>query len=227
MDFEEIYRQLPEHCLLHSLKLEEFGQLVEFATTHKAKKGETLLRQGDHGEHLIILIEGQVRIVVHSANGREIVLEYARAGTVVGEIALLDGETRTASVIATEPVRYLKLARSRFEALVAANHAIAMRLMTEMAKRLRQANETIEIDRAYTAAPRLAHFLLRLLGEEGSENPVIRLSQTELAMFAGMSRENVNRQLGLWSQAGLVEVEQGAVRIIDRESLQDVAMAID
>lgn len=227
MDAQQLYGKLPEHSLLHALDADELARLLREAREHGAKKGKALLEQGDEGDFLIILLEGQARVTVFTANGREIVLDYAGPGAVLGEIALLDGGTRTASVIAMEQVRYLTLSRGVFERVIAENHHIALRLMRELAQRLRRANQTIENDRAYAAAPRLARFLLRLLANNGDGDPVIGLSQTELAMFAGISRENINRQLNLWSQAGLVALEQGKVRVLDREWLEDVADAME
>lgn len=227
MDAQQLYGKLPEQSLLHALDADELARLLREAREHSAKKGKALLEQGDEGDFLLILLEGQVRITVYTSNGREIVLDYAGAGSVLGEIALLDGGPRTASVIAMEPVRYLTLSRRVFERVIADNHHIALRLMRELAQRLRRANQTIENDRAYAAAPRLARFLLRLLVNNGEGDPVIALSQTELAMFAGISRENINRQLNLWSQAGLVALDQGKVRVLDREWLEDVADAME
>lgn len=223
-----LLEKLPEHSLLKALRSEELAVLLAQAREHKARKGDALIRQGDEGDALLILLDGQARVTIYSANGREIVLEYAGPGTVLGEIALLDGGVRTASVIAMGPVRYLSLSRSVFEHVIAHNHRIALSLMREMAARLRQANQTIETDRAYAAGPRLARFLIRLAGDGAVDSGVaIRLSQTELSMFAGISRENINRQLSLWQQDGIVEVVHGGVRICDRAALEDVADAME
>ena len=225
MDAQHLSGKLPEHSLLQVLTEAELSELLQTARLNEATKGDVLLRQGDKGDSLIILLDGQARVTVYTANGREIVLEYAGAGSVLGEIALLDGGERTASVIAMEPLRYLSLGRSAFEGLISQNHQIALRIMRELALRLRVANQTIETDRAYAAAPRLARFLLRLIRGEGQ--PVITLSQTELSMFAGISRENINRQLSLWSQAGVTAVEQGGIRILDPATLEDIAVSVD
>lgn len=225
MDITALYAKLPEHSLLRSLGPDDLAYLLTDAREHKAKKGAVLLQQGDPADFLLILMEGRARVTVYSANGREIVLEYVEAGTVLGEIALIDGGLRTASVIALGPVRYLTLPRAVFERVIAANHRIALRLMRELAMRLRLANETIETDRAYGAAPRLARFLLRLL--KNSDTGVISLSQTELAMFAGISRENINRQLALWAQGGIVELEHGKIRVMDVDSLEEIADAME
>lgn len=225
---DSLLEKLPEQSLLKALDKEELRELLAQARENKARKGEAIIRQGDEGDALLILLDGQARVTVYSANGREIVLEYAGPGTVLGEIALLDGGARTASVIAMGPVRYLALPRSVFERVIASNHRIALRLMRELAARLRRANQTIENDRAYAAAPRLARFLLRLAEDMPAEQePVIRLSQTELSMFAGISRENINRQLSLWQQDGIVTVEHSRVTILDRQTLEDVADAME
>lgn len=225
MDVQDLFKKLPEHSLLQVLTETELAQLLHTARLCESAKGDALLRQGDKGDSLIMLIDGQARVTVYTANGREIVLEYAGAGAVLGEIALLDGGERTASVIAMGPVRYLSIGRAAFESLLASNHQIALRIMRELALRLRVANQTIETDRAYAAGPRLARFLVRLMRGEGAQ--LITLSQTELSMFAGISRENINRQLSIWSQAGVTVVEPGGIRIIDPDTLEDIAASVD
>lgn len=230
MDALQLHGKLPPQSLLKALSETELAALLKDAREHKAKKGAVLLEQGAEGDSLVILLDGQARVTLYTANGREIVLDYASAGSVLGEIALLDGGTRTASVIAMEPLRYLTLSRPVFERVLAENHAIALRIMRELARRLRRANQTIETDRAYGAAPRLARFLVRLLRQDSDgreDGGVIALSQTELAMFAGISRENINRQLGLWQQAGLVVLDHGKIRVLDVDWLEDVADALD
>jgi CRP/FNR family cyclic AMP-dependent transcriptional regulator len=226
MDAGALHGKLPGQSLLHALSPDELTELLRDAREHKAKKGETLLRQGDSGDYLVILLQGQARVTIYTANGREIVLAYASAGTVLGEIALLDGGVRTASVIAMEPLRYVTLTRAAFERVIAIHPGIALHIMRELSRRLRLTNQTIETDRAYAAASRLARFILRLL-PDASEGGVITLSQTELAMFAGISRENINRQLGLWAQAGIVSTEQGRIRVLDTEPLEEIADAME
>lgn len=227
MQTHDLHGKLPEHSILHALEEGELSQLLVAARSHEAAKGDVLLRQGDKGDSVLILLDGQARVTVYTANGREIVLDYAGAGDVLGEIALLDGGERTASVIAMGPLRYLALSRAAFESLLAGNHRIALRIMRALAQRLRVANQTIENDRAYAAGPRLARFLLRLLRSEDDDEPVISLSQTELSMFAGISRENINRQLAIWSHACVTAVEPGGIRILDSATLEEIAASVD
>src|SRR3546814_13518927 len=99
-----------------------------------------------------------------TANGREIVLAYAEPGAVLGEIALLDGGERTASVIATSAGTALQLGRNAMRDFVTSHPDFAWSLMQQLARRLRTADQTIERDRAYASGPRLARYLKRQNG---------------------------------------------------------------
>lgn len=223
MNAEELARMLPSNALLASCGSAELVDLLSRATIHQMKKGEALLRQGDRGDTLLILIEGTARVSMVATNGREIVLDYAEPGSVLGEIALLDGGERTASVEAMQAGRYLKLTAAAFEAFVAKHPLMAWRLLREMARRLRQANSTIESDRAFASGPRLARFLQRLMQSDGGDRLRLDLSQTELSMFAGISRESINRQLAQWADSGVVALDHGRVRILDTAILSEIA----
>lgn len=208
------------------LSEQHWGDLVELARIIPFARGKELLAQGAAGESLIILVEGSVRISMLSPGGREIVLAYAEAGAVLGEIALLDGGERTASVVATSSGKALQLTRAALYQFVETNPGFGWSMMRQLARRLRTANETIESDRAYASGPRLARYLLRLIRTDSAENHMrVELSQTELGNFAGMSREHINRQLRSWEESGIITLEQGRVRVLDAELLVDISDA--
>jgi CRP-like cAMP-binding protein len=188
------------------------------------KKGQTLLLQGDPGDALIILLNGQARVTMVASNGREITLDYADPGSVLGEIAVLDGGERTASVIALATGNYLRLSRAAFEAFVERHPGMAWRLMRELARRLRQTNEMIESDRAFASGPRLARYLQRLMLADSKEGRLrLNLNQSELGHFAGMSREHINRQLSAWAECGVIELDHGRIRVLDNQFLCEIA----
>lgn len=228
MNAEDLARMLPASALLSSWGAAELADLLERASLHAMKKGDVLLRQGDAGESLIILLDGTLWVSMVSSNGREIILDYAEAGSVLGEIALLDGGERTASVTALGEGKYLRLGARAFRDVLERHPSMAWRLLREMARRLRNANLTIESDRAYASGPRLARSLQRLM-QRGESGTALRLdlSQSELGAFAGISRENINRQLGAWAEAGIVQLDQGRVRIMDTETLEEIASAAE
>lgn len=187
-------------------------------------RGEPIMHQGDAGDSLYIITSGVVRVSIVAANGREITLDYLEKGAVVGEIAILDGQERTASVFAHEPVSAIRLDRSAIRQIISERPDFAWQLLGQMARRLRQANATIEGDRAFASGPRLARCLMRLMAM-GPDGGRLRhdLNQTDLAHFAGMSREQINRQLSVWADSGIIERHQGQVRIIDPALMLEIA----
>lgn len=226
MNAEDLSRIMSANALIASWGANELQDLLERAALCPMKKGDVLLHQGDPGDYLIILLDGTIRVSMVASNGREIILDYLEPGSVIGEIALLDGGERTASVTALGEGQYLKLGAKAFRDVLEKHPSVAWRLLREMARRLRNANNTIESDRAFASGPRLARSLQRLM-QNGAEGVALRLSQSELGAFAGISRENINRQLGAWADAGIVALEQGRVRVLDMEILEEIAMAAE
>lgn len=227
MDAATLAQTLTAQSLLAGCSGEELADIAARGTVRAFKPGTAIILQGDPGDTLWIMLKGLARVSMVAANGREIVLDYAEPGAVLGEIAFLDGGERTASVEAIEPVEAMGLTRAAFTEIVGKHQGLALRLLQAMARRLRQNNTVIEADRAYTSGPRLARFLLRLMmGGNGEETRLkIALSQGELGNFAGMSREQINRQLSAWADGGVVALNGGRVTVLDREALVDIAEA--
>jgi CRP/FNR family transcriptional regulator, cyclic AMP receptor protein len=228
MNADGLLGMIPAHSLIASWGTAELQELVERAVACPMKKGDVVMHQGDPGDFLVILLDGTLRVSMVASNGREIILDYLEPGSVIGEIAILDGGERTASVTALGEGQYLKLGARAFRETLERHPRVAWGLLKEMARRLRNANNIIESDRAYASGPRLARTLQRLM-QTGSDNVGLRLdlSQSELGAFAGISRENINRQLGAWADAGIVSLEQGRVKILDRDVLDEIAMAAE
>ncbi len=224
MHAAELAAILPQGSLFAECRTDELTDLIALSSQHDMKKGQTLLFQGDPGDQVLILLSGHAKVTMVASNGREITLDYADAGSLLGEIAVLDEGARSASVIALSSGRYLRLTRTAFEAFVERQPRLAWRLLKELARRLRQTNTTVESDRAYASGPRLARFLQRLmLSGTGSGRLRLDLSQAELGAFAGMSRENINRQLSAWAEAGVIELEHGQIRVKDSGFLAEIA----
>lgn len=228
MDAAKLAEALTAQSLFADCEEAELSDIIARGQVRSFKAGQVLMSQGEEGRTLFIVLRGLARVSMVAANGREIILDYAEAGHVLGEIAFLDGGERTATIEAIEPVEALILTHGAFSDIIEKHKGLALRLLKAMARRLRQNNAVIEADRAYTSGPRLARFLLRLMmGEEaGIANQLkIALSQGELGNFAGMSREQINRQLSAWADNGIVALKGGRVTILDREALVDVAEA--
>ncbi|SKB45386.1 Crp/Fnr family transcriptional regulator [Sphingopyxis flava] len=224
MDHAKLAELQGPDSIFSGLTVEDWADIAGRAVQIQFAKGKELLSQGDTGDSLLILTEGSARVSLLTANGREIVLAYAEPGAVLGEIALLDGGERTASVFATSAGSALQLGRNAMRDFVTSHPDFAWSLMQQLARRLRTADQTIESDRAYASGPRLARYLKRLIRKDSPDAVArVELSQTELGNFAGMSREHINRQLRSWEESGIIALDQGRVRVLEPEMLEDIS----
>jgi len=224
MDHARLAELQGPDSIFSGLSVEDWAEIASRSVQISFAKGKELLVQGDPGDMMLILTEGTARVSMLTAGGREIVLAYAEPGAVLGEIALLDGGERTASVTATSAGSALQLGRNALKDFAASHPEFTWSLMQQLARRLRTADQTIESDRAYASGPRLARYLKRLIRKDSAEKSHrVELSQTELGNFAGMSREHINRQLKSWEESGVISLEQGRVRVLDADMLEDIS----
>jgi len=224
MDHARLAELQGPDSIFSGLSVEDWAEIASRSVQISFAKGKELLVQGDPGDMMLILTEGTARVSMLTAGGREIVLAYAEPGAVLGEIALLDGGERTASVTATSAGSALQLGRNALKDFAASHPEFTWSLMQQLARRLRTADQTIESDRAYASGPRLARYLKRLIRKDSAEKSHrVELSQTELGNFAGMSREHINRQLKSWEESGVISLEQGRVRVLDTDMLEDIS----
>ena len=224
MDHAKLAALQGPDSIFSGLTIEDWAEIASRSVQINFAKGKELLVQGDPGDMMLILTEGTARVSMLTAGGREIVLAYAEPGAVLGEIALLDGGERTASVTATSAGSALQLGRNALKDFAASHPEFTWSLMQQLARRLRTADQTIESDRAYASGPRLARYLKRLIRKDSVEKTHrVELSQTELGNFAGMSREHINRQLRSWEESGIISLEQGRVRVLDVDTLEDIS----
>lgn len=225
---DSVYDQLPEESFLRAMEREELGDLLRFATTKTLRANQTLFELGDEGDSMMIVLAGQLKICVFSAQGKEVVLDYFGVGGIIGEVAVLDGGPRAASAMATEKTELLVLHRRDLLPFLRTHLDIAIKVIGTLCDRLRRTNALVEANATLAMAPKLARGLLLLASEHGSTAgegaPIsLRIKQSDLANYVSLSRENVNRQLQEWVDEGFVELSRGRISVIDQESLGDIA----
>ena len=181
--------------------------------------GETLFLKGDPGDALYAVRRGQVRIATGTEAGRRLTLNILGPGDVFGEVALLDGRPRTADAVATEATELLMVRRRDFLALIEHRPAVAVGIIELLCGRIRWMSERMEESSLQPLPVRLARRLVGLTEDYGDE---IVVSQEELAVFVGASRESVNRQLQGWRRKGLVALKRNRIRLLDRDGLMPV-----
>ena len=172
-------------------------------------KGQILFARGDVGNHLYLVTEGQIRLAIGTAEGRELSFQIAVAGDLVGEIAVLDGGPRSAEATALTAAVVYSLERNAFRDLWSAHPSILAAVVNFLCRRLRDVTDRLEAIALYPLDVRLARFLLVALA--GRQPPPGRrlalelgFSQGELAMLLGASRPKINAALGVLENAGAI-----------------------
>jgi CRP/FNR family transcriptional regulator, cyclic AMP receptor protein len=190
-------------------------------------KGQIIFARGDPGTHLYVVAEGQVRLAIGTVDGRELSFQVATTGDLIGEIAVLDGGSRSAEATALTAVVAYVLERNAFRDLWSAHPAISNAVITFLCWRLRDASDRLEGVALYPMEVRLARFLLVALGDRemppGRRVPLeLGFSQSELAMLLGASRPKINAALGVLETAGAIGRTSDRL-FCDRAKLSQIA----
>ncbi|GAA0780023.1 Crp/Fnr family transcriptional regulator [Roseibium denhamense] len=218
---------LSRSFIFDALDDQEKQELAKFAFVKRYKAGETIYTMGTPGQSMAAIAEGSVRVSVLTPTAREITLNELRKGDVFGEIAVLDGRERSATVKALTNCTLVILERRELLGVLQRNPAFAIQLIELLCQRVRRSDERM-LEIAFLELPvRLARLLLRLteVPPASPQKPLAKLSQSqsELAAMIGNTRENVNRCLGKWQKAELVSLKDGWLIIEDRAALEALA----
>ena len=210
------------HPFVGALGERDADALLKQAVTRRFQVDDVIFRKDDPGTGLYGVVSGRVVVVADSAAGKELILNVFGPGEYFGEIALLDGEGRTATAIAREPSELLFLDRRHFMPFLARNPDVTTHIIQLLCRRLRRTNDLMEDSIFLSASLRLAKQLLALVDVYGLKAEVeatFPISQAELGRMLGVSREIVARQLAVWRRAGLVEMQRGRITLRDRAAL--------
>lgn len=189
-----------------------------------------VFHEGDKGEQLLVLLEGRVKVSLTSQEGKEAILSILEPGQLIGEMSLLDGGPRSASITTMDACRFLVIRRQDFIGFLEHSPHVALALLQALSLRLRATNDTVGNLSFLNLPARLARILLNLgqqYGKHTAEGIVIglKLSQEELGNLVGVSRESVNRQVRLWVEAGILDYAHGILMLKDSDALFREALA--
>jgi len=177
--------------------------------------GEFLCRKGDPGDAVFVVMRGEIEVKTTHAKGGDVRFAGMHAGSVVGEMSVVDGGVRSTDMAAVGAARLWRIPREALMEALSSEPPAAMALIVELARRLRSANDALEAMRRLDLGGRLA----RLLLETASDASLIPLTQLEIARRLSVSREAVNRKLNSWVGRGWVSLSRSGVRVLDEASL--------
>jgi CRP/FNR family cyclic AMP-dependent transcriptional regulator len=181
---------------------------------------EVLFLKGDPSDGLYAIRRGLIRIGTMDNLGQQMTMNLLGGGDVFGEIALLDGQSRTADAVAMDDTDLFFLPRREFLSLLAREPSIAQQIIGLLCARLRDVIGRMEETTFLPSAIRLARRILVLAADYGSE---VRASQEELASLTGVTRETVNRHLQSWKRTGVISLGRGRLLIHDLEDFRRLA----
>jgi CRP/FNR family transcriptional regulator, cyclic AMP receptor protein len=219
--------KLLEKCrLFRALDEQTRFQLASRAHRYRFAAGESIFEIGSAEQSMLAVFTGTVRITARSPTGREIALADLGPGEVFGEIALFDGRGRTASAVALSACELLVFERRDVMAFLEHHPQACLRLLETLCERLRHADERITEVAFSELSVRLAKVLLtKAITPKGIGNakpPKVALSQRELAMLIGGTRESVNRCLRDWQRRGIVHLGGGWIVIDTPDALESI-----
>lgn len=211
-----LFRGLPEQTI---------AQIAALASRRTYKADSVIVMRGDPGDALYGVITGRVRISTSGAGGKEVFLNIMEPGDAFGEIALLDGQPRTAAATTIAPTELVIIRREDFLALVKREPQLAVHLIELLCKRVRWTSEQSEDSSLLSVPARLAKRLLSLASSHGRKTTAgaqLKITQEDLAQFLGLSRQIVNKYLQTWKKQGWITLGRGSVVLENERALREL-----
>lgn len=209
------------------LPLETLSQIASIGSVRTYPKDGIILMEEDNGNALFVIINGKVKVVRGSGDGREVILTILNEADFFGEMAILDGQSRSATVISLEDSELFIIQRNDFLNLLTKHPEVSISLLQELTGRLRAADMKIKALTLKDAEGKVASVVLQIADNEGTiKNGIVEIEklplQQDLASMAGTSRETISRTLHNFAKKNLVELEGSKLRILNYEKFKEM-----
>ena len=200
--------------LFSCLDAEVVRDFEKVAARKRFPKNAIVFSRGDESDSLYIVRSGKVKAIIHDEEGREIVLAVIGEGEYFGEMGVLDGVPRSATIVTQEPTEMLVIRRNEFKKLLSANPDMALNLIAVVLQRLRRADQKIESLGLRYVHGRVANLLMQSAEPQGREWVVKeKMTHQEIANVVGSSREMVSKILAELVEAGSISIEKRQITI--------------
>jgi CRP-like cAMP-binding protein len=222
VDRRALLARLP---LFSSLAPAELDAVVAATSAKVFAPRDVIVKEGEPAEMAFAVVYGRLKVVTGAGSGHEAIVAVLRKGEVFGELAILDGGVRSATVVAIAPTLLLAIDRRKLHALLMKDATVSYKLLLVLARRLRQLTGSREM---LDVPARLAKQLIQLADDDGErvEGGVrlrTELSQRDLGAMIGTTRESVNKNLAAFAKRGVVRSDGRQLVVVDVEALRAVA----
>ena len=206
--------------IFYSLEDQKLENIASLCKIKNYPKNSMIILEEEYGDKIFIVKEGTVKITRVNDEGKEVILALLGVGDFFGEMAILDGKSRSANALAQEKCECVTINREDFLDLLRNNYQICMNLLEEMAVRLRKSDQQIEALSLSDAEHRIGVSLLNLVEDMGIiRKGVVTISnlpyQQDIANMAGTSRETVSRVLKMFEDRMLITKTGHTLKITD------------
>lgn len=213
--------------LFSTLSDEELDAISKLSNRIKYPKNNIIFIEKEEGNILYIILRGRVKVVKISESGEEIILAALNKGDFFGEMSLLDGKPRSATVISIEDSELMLIKSNHFEKVIEKHPRIALKLLKELTVRLRKADELIGNLALMNVKGRIAGLFIQLAKEHGQktkEGVLIKSRPThqEIANMVGATRETVSRILKQLEDNNYICMSGKDVIIFDEDYIRKI-----
>jgi CRP/FNR family transcriptional regulator len=207
-----------------TLTPDELARVAQVVVPRRFEAGEIVFKEGDEGSTCYVVRSGRARAVREHPDGRSITLAQFGPGDIFGEMAMLDGERRSATVESIEGTDAIAILSADMHRLIREYPDISVKLIAALGRRLRETNERLARQSFQTVQSRVASVLAQLVESMRAEgvtegDVVITATQAELAQLAGSSRESASRFLAVLERAGIISQGRGKLTVHDPGAL--------
>lgn len=197
---------------------QQISTLLNYVQHRSFPRNVYVMQAGDEGDSMYVMLSGKVKIVIADEQGREVILGFLGSQDFFGEMGILDDQPRSASVYTLEPCEMLRLSKSGFVSCIKENVDVAMLVIRNLVRRLRDADRQIESLALVDVSGRVARLLMDMAKETDGKLVVPRMpAKQEIARMIGASREMVSRVVKELEVRGLIRAERRSVVILDRD----------
>ncbi len=197
--------------LFTSLSRDELQQVTQKMVVKSFKRNEVIFYEEDANEFMYIILDGEVKVIQSTEEGKEIIVAIHRTGDFFGELSLIDGKTSPASVVATRHSVMAIISKNAFFALIYNQPNVLKKLLLILCSRFRESLGTIQMLNFNNALQRIKILFIMLAEkygkeEKGSKVLDIKLTHQDMAEMAGMTRETVTRVLDKMQKDGEITI---------------------
>jgi CRP/FNR family cyclic AMP-dependent transcriptional regulator len=206
------------------LEVSELELVASKSDNRLYPKGSVVFHEGDAGDYLLVIVAGRLRVTLFDRDGQETIIKDFGQFECLGEVSLLDGAPRSATVLAIERTEVLRIGRAPFLALLKSHPAIMLKVVTRLAAVLRRATEQIRTLTMQDREGRVVCCLMMIALDRGlpSKSQLElrpRPTDSAVARMIGFSRETVSRAMNELRRGGYITDVEGGL-IVERRAIR-------